>query len=161
MTMTATESLVDRRSAVASVAAGVLMAVSIGAELVRPVQKPDGDVLQPAVFGLYVASFVAGAAYLVRAVAGMPRAARAERVGRGLSLTGAVLLGATSAVNSGSRKLEGLSRVAGILADAFAALPGALPAPISAKNRDGCLTAWPEWRAHVSESERCARVIAT
>jgi glutamate carboxypeptidase len=48
---------------------------------------------------------------------------------------------AWSAVNSGSRNLEGLAEVAGFLADAFSALPGALtlvdPAPVEAVHPDG------------------------
>jgi glutamate carboxypeptidase len=50
---------------------------------------------------------------------------------------------AWAAVNSGSRNLDGLSRVAGLLADAFAALPGALtlrdPSPVDSVAADGRL----------------------
>jgi glutamate carboxypeptidase len=50
---------------------------------------------------------------------------------------------AWAAVNSGSRNLAGLARVAGLLADAFSALPGALtlrdPAPVDAVAADGRL----------------------
>jgi glutamate carboxypeptidase len=50
---------------------------------------------------------------------------------------------AWAAVNSGSRNLEGLSHVAGLLADAFAALPGALTlrdsAPVEAVSPEGKL----------------------
>jgi glutamate carboxypeptidase len=50
---------------------------------------------------------------------------------------------AWAAVNSGSRNLEGLDRVAGILADAFSALPGALtlrePSPVDSVAADGSL----------------------
>ncbi|HEX6374784.1 MAG TPA: hydrolase [Allosphingosinicella sp.] len=50
---------------------------------------------------------------------------------------------AWAAVNSGSRNLAGLGRIAGLLADAFAALPGALtlrdPAPVDAVAPDGTL----------------------
>jgi len=50
---------------------------------------------------------------------------------------------AWAAVNSGSRNLGGLARVAGLLADAFATLPGALtlrdPAPVDAVAPDGRL----------------------
>ena len=46
-----------------------------------------------------------------------------------------------SAVNSGSRNLDGLAQMAGLLADAFSALPGALtlvdPAPVEAVDPDG------------------------
>jgi glutamate carboxypeptidase len=48
-----------------------------------------------------------------------------------------------AAVNSGSRNLEGLAVMAGIYADAFAALPGELslrdPAPVDAMEADGSL----------------------
>ena len=48
---------------------------------------------------------------------------------------------AWAAINSGSRNLDGLARVAGDLADAFAALPGALalvdPAPVDAIDASG------------------------
>lgn len=50
---------------------------------------------------------------------------------------------AWAAVNSGSRNLDGLARVAGLLADAFAPLPGALtlrdPAPVESVAADGRL----------------------
>ena len=50
---------------------------------------------------------------------------------------------AWAAVNSGSRNLDGLARIAGLLADAFAALPGALtlrdPAPVETVAPDGRL----------------------
>ncbi|MFL6858316.1 MAG: hydrolase [Allosphingosinicella sp.] len=46
-------------------------------------------------------------------------------------------------VNSGSRNLEGLARMAGLLADAFAILPGPIelldPAPVEAMDADGSL----------------------
>ena len=48
---------------------------------------------------------------------------------------------AWAAINSGSRNLDGLARVAGLIADAFASLPGALtlrePAPVDAVAADG------------------------
>ncbi|MEO5973429.1 MAG: hydrolase, partial [Sphingomicrobium sp.] len=48
---------------------------------------------------------------------------------------------AWAAVNSGSRNLDGLATVAGLIADAFAALPGALalvdPAPVDAVDEGG------------------------
>jgi glutamate carboxypeptidase len=48
-----------------------------------------------------------------------------------------------AAINSGSRNLAGLARMAGIYADAFAALPGELrlldPAPVDAMAADGAL----------------------
>ena len=48
---------------------------------------------------------------------------------------------AWSAINSGSRNLAGLERMADVLADAFAALPGVLrleqPAPVEAVDANG------------------------
>jgi glutamate carboxypeptidase len=50
---------------------------------------------------------------------------------------------AWAAVNSGSRNLDGLARVAGLLADSFSALPGALtlrdPSPVDSVAADGSL----------------------
>ncbi|MEA3014800.1 MAG: glutamate carboxypeptidase [Sphingomonadales bacterium] len=55
-----------------------------------------------------------------------------------------------AAVNSGSRNLAGLETVAGLLADAFSALPGAIaleePAPVEAMAADGSLEAIPHGR---------------
>ncbi len=52
---------------------------------------------------------------------------------------------AWAAVNSGSRNLDGLGRIAGLLADAFAALPGPLtlrdPSPVETVAPDGALRA--------------------
>src|SRR5689334_446049 len=51
---------------------------------------------------------------------------------------------AWAAINSGSRNLAGLERMAALLADAFAMLPGALtltePAPATAMTADGSVT---------------------
>ncbi|HEX8224824.1 MAG TPA: hydrolase [Allosphingosinicella sp.] len=51
---------------------------------------------------------------------------------------------AWAAVNSGSRNLDGLARVAGLLADAFSALPGALtlrdPSPVESVAADGSVS---------------------
>ena len=55
-----------------------------------------------------------------------------------------------AAVNSGSRNLDGLAAMAGIYADAFATLPGALalldPDPVEAMDADGRLHALPHGR---------------
>jgi glutamate carboxypeptidase len=57
---------------------------------------------------------------------------------------------AWSAINSGSRNLEGLANVAGLLADVFSTLPGELalldPAPVEAMAPDGSLRAVPHGR---------------
>ena len=67
--------------------------------------------------------------------------------------TGAPLLDQVrtwAAVNSGSRNLAGLAEVAGMLADAFADLPGELsladPEPVEAMNAEGALIALPHGR---------------
>jgi glutamate carboxypeptidase len=55
-----------------------------------------------------------------------------------------------AAINSGSRNLAGLETVAGLLADAFSALPGEIalvePAPVEAMTADGSLEAIPHGR---------------
>lgn len=57
---------------------------------------------------------------------------------------------AWSAINSGSRNLDGLATMAGLLADAFSALPGELalldPAPVEAMAPDGSLKTIPHGR---------------
>jgi glutamate carboxypeptidase len=57
---------------------------------------------------------------------------------------------AWSRVNSGSTNLDGLARMAGLLADAFAALPGKIellePARVEAMDADGTLRALPHGR---------------
>jgi hypothetical protein len=77
----------------AAVAGGLLLAGSVAAELVHPVQAPDGAVLQSALFAGYLLLWIAGAALLVRAGAGLP-----TRVGRGLAMAGALLLTAFAVV---------------------------------------------------------------
>ncbi len=86
------------RSAPAAVAAGLLLAGSVAAELVHPVQAPDGEVREPVLFAGYLLLWVAGAALLVVAAAGLARTSRAARAGRVLALAGALLLEAFALV---------------------------------------------------------------
>jgi hypothetical protein len=74
-------------SASSAVAGGLLLAGSVAAEFVHPVQAPDGAVLGPVPFAGYLLAWVAGAALLVHAATGLP-----GRTGRVLAVAGAVLL---------------------------------------------------------------------
>ena len=82
----------DRRAGGAAVAGGLLLAASVGAELLHPVQASDGTVLQDGLFAGYLAVWTVGAALLARAAAGLGGASRAAQTGRVLNLTGFVLL---------------------------------------------------------------------
>jgi hypothetical protein len=95
----------DRRPGWAAVAAGLLMAASVAAELVLPVQRPDGTVTNLAGFTVYLTAWTAGSGALVVALLGLggPRSLtgslpRSGRFGRGIAVTGAVLLVAFGAV---------------------------------------------------------------
>jgi hypothetical protein len=77
---------------------GLLLAASVAAELVHPVQAPDGAVLEPVLFAGYLLLWIAGAVLLGTASAGLPRTARPGRVGRVLAVAGAVLLTAFGVV---------------------------------------------------------------
>jgi hypothetical protein len=100
-----TEPTVDRRTGVAAVTAGVLLFLSVAAELVWSVQRPDGTVRNLPAFTLYMAVWTAGAVALVVALVGLGgrRSAagpmpRSGRVGRGIALAGAGLLTGFGAV---------------------------------------------------------------
>lgn len=87
--------LVDRRTGAAALTAGVLMFLSVAAELVWQVQRPDGSVSSMPGLVVYLVAFTVGAAALTIAVQGLGRAvtaSRAGRVGRRLSVVGAALL---------------------------------------------------------------------
>ena len=75
-------------------AAGVLLFASVAAEILRPVQEPDGTVTDVAGFAVYLAAWTLGAAALVVALLGLGErtGSRAGRVGRAVSLAGAGLL---------------------------------------------------------------------
>jgi hypothetical protein len=90
---------IDRRTAGAAVAAGVLMFVSVAAELRRPVQDADGAVTDVPGFVFYVTTWTLGAAALLWAVHGLGRPGSvAGRIGRGANLAGAALLTAFGVV---------------------------------------------------------------
>lgn len=130
-----TETTPDRRTGAAAVAAGVLLSVSVAAELVRPVQRPDGTVLDLAGFALYTALWTAGAVALVMALVGLGggRSAagplpRSGRIGRGIALTGAGLLAAFGAVGLVTAVATGAPGEASFLLFAV----GLLPMPVAA-----------------------------
>jgi hypothetical protein len=93
-----------------ALAAGLLLAGSVAAELVHPVQAADGAVLEPVPFAGYLLAWVVGAVLLVRAATGLPRTSRATRTGRVLAVGGAGLLTAFGVVvlvtGLGGRPLE-------------------------------------------------------
>jgi DNA-binding CsgD family transcriptional regulator len=87
---------IDRHTGTAAVAGGLLLAASVGAELVHPVQEPDGSVVSPVLFAVYLGAWILGAAALVvaqlglRSTAALPAAGRAGAlvclIGTGLLL---------------------------------------------------------------------------
>lgn len=91
---------VDRRTGGAAVAGGLLLAASVAAELVHPVQEPDGTVVSPVPYAGYVTAWTLGAVALVVALLGLgaPALPRAGRIGRGIAVAGAALLVAFGAV---------------------------------------------------------------
>jgi len=72
----------DRRTGGAAVAGGLLLAASVGAELVHPVQNPDGSVVSPALFAGYLGVWCLGAAALLVAQLGLRRTPGLTAVGR-------------------------------------------------------------------------------
>ena len=97
--MTAPTSRHDRRTGAAALAAGVLMFVSVAAELIWNAQAPDGSVTNWPVMAFFLVGFLLGTTALTVALHGLGGGAglpRAGRVGRAISLTGAVLLVAFS-----------------------------------------------------------------
>ena len=80
------------RTWAAAIGGGLLLAASVGAELVHDVQAPDGTVLERGLWAVYLGAFVLGAALLVVASAGVPASSRAARIGRGLNVAGAALV---------------------------------------------------------------------
>ena len=90
-----TAPVLERRTGGAAVAGGLLLAASVGAELVHPVQDPDGSVVSPALFAGYLGLWTLGAAALLVAQLGLRRTAGLPGVGRAgavVSLAGTGLL---------------------------------------------------------------------
>ncbi len=83
-----------RRTGAAATAAGVLMLVSVAAELLWNVQRPDGSVVDPVGFAAYLGVFTVGAAGLAVAVHGLRDVVPtgSGRTGRVLTTAGAALL---------------------------------------------------------------------
>ena len=112
-----------RRTGLAATAAGALLFVSVAAELVWPVQRPDGSLTEPALFVAYVTAWVVGAGALLlalRDVGGAPDGSppnlrRGGRIGRRLSLAGAALLLAFGAVALASALATGAPAEAAFL----------------------------------------------
>lgn len=76
--MNATAVHEDRRTGLAAVTAGALLAASVGTELAVHVQEPDGTVTRPVLFAVYLTCWTLGSAALAVATAGL-RAAAARR----------------------------------------------------------------------------------
>ena len=101
--------VVHHRTGIAAVTAGALMFVSVAAELVWKVQRPDGTVSSTPGFAAFMIGFGIGTAALVVAVHGMRGlvSSRAGRVGRGIMLTGAGLLTVFAVLFLGSGLVAG------------------------------------------------------
>ena len=94
--MTRPAAAADRRTGAAALTAGLLLFVSVASELVWNAQRPDGSVSNWPVMLFFLGGFLVGTVALAVAVHGLGRGdvvlSRAGRVGRALSLAGAVLL---------------------------------------------------------------------
>jgi hypothetical protein len=136
--------LPSRRTAVAAVAAGALLCGSVAAEIVWPVQSPDGTVTHTAGFLLYVGSWTAGAIALVVALLGLPPGgSRAATIGRWISLAGAVLLAAFGVIVPAGAMLTGAPPEASFLLFAVGLLLlGVGAVPLGLGLRGGALGGW-------------------
>lgn len=85
-----------------AVTAGILLAASVAAELVHPVQRGDGSVLDLPLFVAYLTVWTVGSAALVTALYRLP-----GRTGRALSLAGAGLLVGFGVVGIGTALVSG------------------------------------------------------
>ena len=115
----------DRRTGGAAVAGGLLLAASVGAELVHPVQNPDGSVVSPALFAGYLGVWSLGAAALLVAQLGLRRTPRLTAVGRAgavVNLAGLGLLFAFGVVVVASGLATGTPLEASFLAFAIGLL---------------------------------------
>ena len=115
----------DHRTGGAAVAGGLLLAASVGAELVHPVQNPDGSVVSPALFAGYLGVWSLGAAALVVAQLGLRRTPGLTAVGRAgavVNLAGTGLLLAFGVVVVASGLATGTPLEASFLAFAIGLL---------------------------------------
>ena len=144
-----TEPAVVHRTGTAAVIAGSLMLVSVAAELVWNVQRPDGSVLSPAGFGAYLGAFTIGAGALAAAAHGLRDllTSRSGRVGRALTMTGAVLLATCTLLllATGLATGEPLEAAFGLFLLGFVLLVlGAVPLALGLR-RSGAVGPW--WTA--------------
>jgi hypothetical protein len=115
----------DRRTGGAAVAGGLLLAASVGAEILHPVQEPDGSVVSPALFAVYLGLWTLGAAALLVAQAGLRRTGGLPGIGRAgavVCLIGTGLLLAFGLVVIGSALATGDPLEASFLAFAVGLL---------------------------------------
>ena len=113
----------DRRTGVAAVAGGLLLAASVAAELVHPVQSADGTVVSPTLFAGYLGVWTLGAAALLVAHLQLRRTLSGiGRVGAVVSLVGTGLLFAFGLVVVGSALVTGAPLEASFVAFAVGLL---------------------------------------
>lgn len=85
-----------RRTGAQAVLGGVLLTASVGAELIKPVQRPDGTTTDPVFQTIYLALWLAGSVLLILAALGLGAMLRADgarrsaTIGMWLSVAGAV-----------------------------------------------------------------------
>jgi hypothetical protein len=89
-----TASIAGHRTGAAAVAGGLLMAGAVAAELLHPVQEPDGSVVSPNLFAGYLSVWALGAAALLVAQLELRHDAvgRAGRIGAVIGIAGTALL---------------------------------------------------------------------
>jgi hypothetical protein len=112
----------DRRTGGAAVAGGLLLAASVAAELVHPVQEPDGALTNPALFAVYLTVWTAGAAAIVVALSGLRAPGRLAGMGRAFGLIGAASFVAFGLVVVASALATGAPLEAAFLAFALGLL---------------------------------------
>jgi hypothetical protein len=143
---------VDRRTGGAAVAGGLLLAASVGAEILHPVQEPDGSVVSPALFAVYLGLWTLGAAALLVAQAGLRRTAGLPGVGRAgavVCLAGTGLLLAFGLVVIASALATGAPLEASFLAFAVGLLLVAVGSVLLGLGlrRSGAVAGW--WTAAI------------
>ena len=145
-----TAPVADRRAGAATVAGGLLLAASVGAELIHPVQSSDGTVGSPTLFTGYLAVWTLGAVALLVAQLGLKRTAGLTgvgRVGAAVCLAGTGLLLAFGLVVVVSALVTGAPLEASFLAFAVGLLLVAVGSTLLGVGlrRSGAVGAW--WTA--------------